>query len=188
MVVVPVSILMFIDISWGCWINDISSHIFAFLSIMLTISFLILSLILFYKMLNEVPASKKERILLLAKGISLIGIGFVFIILGGGIRALGLINQLSYVVYITQSLLAWLIWLIAISYFYRGIPNREAYFFDELNQILVYKLNLPLGTNLDEIFLLHEKNAVNSRQIIENKLKRRSSISEYLEELSREFT
>ncbi|MHA1331209.1 MAG: hypothetical protein ACTSR2_09040, partial [Candidatus Hodarchaeales archaeon] len=64
MVVVPVSILMFIDISWGCWINDISSHIFAFLSIMLTISFLILSLILFYKMLNEVPASKKERILL----------------------------------------------------------------------------------------------------------------------------
>ncbi|MHA1214721.1 MAG: hypothetical protein ACTSPG_05455 [Candidatus Hodarchaeales archaeon] len=186
-ILIPITILMILDICWGSWINSLSSHIFALLSILLTLFFLFLSLDLFHKMVDKVPQSKKRRIYLLAKGVIFIGTGFIFIIVGGSVRAFGLTHQLLPLVYITQSFLSWIAWLIGTSYFYRGIPTREAYFFDELNQILVYELNLPIGTNLDKIFELFEKNIDQTRQIMKNELKQRDSISDYIKEISREY-
>lgn len=132
-------------------------------------------------MIYLVPPSKRERISLLAKGLLSVSGGFIFIIVGGTFRTYAPIEP---IVLITQCILSWVFFLLGAIYLSKGMPTREAYFFDELNQILVYELDLLIDTSLDSIFELLEKNAINTRNNMRNELKQRDSVLEYIQEIA----
>ncbi|MFX0063003.1 MAG: hypothetical protein ACFFC7_12555 [Candidatus Hermodarchaeota archaeon] len=161
-------------------LSNVADFVLIVINVLIIYFLVFLTFYLFRCMITQVPITKRNRILIFRRGLVLLSLGLTFLMLSSFLHYLGF----RAFAMILDSFFTFIPWVLGAFYFHRGIPSREVYFFDELNQILVYHLQLPLDTSLDQIFQLIEQNLHLTKVQLSKELKNRKSVIQYIRELS----